>query len=159
MHEILLSPDHVERFHQKYTRSEGCWTWNAALDGRGYGTMIAFTKRLLAHRVAYALANNEQPGDKLVDHICHNSACVNPEHLRLVDHKQNGENRAGLQRNNSSGVQGVVWAPKTKNWHARVQHHGKRINIGYFKTISEAEAAVVATRKTIFTHNELDRAA
>lgn len=159
MREIHLAKDHVERFHQKYTKAEGCWEWNGSLDGRGYGIITAFTKRLLAHRVAYVLATREQPGNKLVDHICRNKTCVNPDHLRLVNHKQNGENRSGLQRNNSSGVQGVVWAAHMNSWHARVYHHGKRINIGYFKTLAEAEAAVIETRKTIFTHNELDRAA
>jgi len=159
MREIHLSAEHLAKFQASYSKSGSCWTWNKPLDRKGYGYIYVAGRNLAAHRVALVVATGDQLGEKLVDHICRNRACVNPGHLRLVDHKQNGENRAGLQRNNSSGVQGVYWDKQTSQWRGRVYHHGRHIGVGYFQSLAEAEAAVTAARKELFTHNELDRAA
>jgi len=154
---IQLTETSLAAFNEQFERTDGCWIWQGSRDQKGYGHMRSNGKMLKAHRISFA-AHHGEPGDMLVDHICHNASCVNPEHLRLVDHKQNGENRSGLQSNNASGVQGVYWHETKQHWHARVQHHRRRINVGAFRTLAEAEAAVVAKRLELFTHNELDRA-
>jgi hypothetical protein len=93
-----------------------------------------------------------------VDHACHNRACVNPDHLRLASPKQNQENRRGAASSNrSSGVRGVTYG--RGKWIASVQHNGKRYNCGGFSSVEEAEAAVVAKRLELFTHNIVDREA
>jgi hypothetical protein len=38
-----------------------------------------------------------------------------------------------------------------------VKHDGKRIYLNRFDTTPEAEAAVIAKRNELFTHNDLDR--
>ena len=35
--------------------------------------------------------------------------------------------------------------------------NGKRHHVGYFTTVQDAEAAVIAKRNELFTHNDLDR--
>jgi hypothetical protein len=100
------------------------------------------------------------PEGLYLDHICHNPPCVNPDHLRPVTQKQNMENHSGPQKNNtSSGVRGVTWFKRDKNWKAQIGHHGKNFHIGYYSTIAEAEAAVIAKRLELFTHNDVDRRA
>jgi hypothetical protein len=89
-------------------------------------------------------------------HTCPKN-CVNPDHLRPVTHKQNHENRAGPQRNGHSGVRGVTWNKKNQAWQAQVKHHQKTHYAGIFDTVEEAEAAVIAKRNELFTHNDRDR--
>jgi len=44
-------------------------------------------------------------------------------------------------------------------WRAEVTHHGRKFHVGLFASIDEAEAAVIAKRNELFTHNAADRAA
>lgn len=86
-----------------------------------------------------------------VDHICHNHACVNLSHLRLVTNKQNSEHRAGPYSNSTTGVRGI-----TRNgakWRARVGHNYRKHFVGDFDSLEEAEAAVISKRNELFTHN------
>ena len=141
----------------------GCWVWLAALTEHGYGRLGRGGKRggvVLAHRFAYELLVGSIPEGMSIDHRCHNPACVNPEHLRPVTHKQNHENRAGSQRNNrSSGVRGVTWNRRRNAWQAQVKQRGKNYYIGLFATVDEARLAAAAKRNELFTHNDLDRVA
>lgn len=144
----------ADRFWELVDRSGECWLWRGAISDSGYGR---FGKNEIAHRVAYELTHGECPNALQVDHICHNRACVRPNHLRLVTNKQNQENRSGLPKNNTSGVRGVCWRPKRNRYQAAFRHNGLDIWVGYFKRREDAEAAVVAKRNEMFTHNELDR--
>jgi hypothetical protein len=150
------------RFWAKVDRTttpDGCWTWTAFRDTKGYGR-ITFSGGVVAHRFAWLLATGtEVPDGMMLDHICHNKSCVRADHLRVVNNKQNVENFSGLQRNNTSGVRGVTWCGVTQKWRAEVQHNNKRVPLGRFASIAEAEAAVVKKRLELFTHNDLDRTA
>lgn len=42
-------------------------------------------------------------------------------------------------------------------YETQVRHNGKHYRAGVYKTIAEAERAVVALRNELFTHNQLDR--
>lgn len=46
-------------------------------------------KRPYAHRIAWVLEYNEDPGNSLVLHSCSNPTCVNPNHLRLGTQQDN----------------------------------------------------------------------
>lgn len=148
-----------ERFWPKVSKSEGCWEWTGSKDKRGYGRIYGGVKSpLRSHRVAYELLVGPIPEGLYLDHKCHNPSCVNPDHLRPVTQKQNMENHSGPQKNNtSSGVLGVTWFKRDNNWKAQIGHNGKNIHVGYYSTIHEAEAAVIAKRLELFTHNDADR--
>ena len=82
-----------ERFEAKVERLEsGCWKWMGALLDTGYGVLHEGGKvgrALRAHRVAYELYRGEIPEGLVLDHLCHNRWCVNPEHLEAVTNHVN----------------------------------------------------------------------
>ena len=87
-----LSPKRVslqERFMQKVSIStDGCWEWQASKN-LGYGKFKYKGEMRLAHRVSYEIFIKEIPSGLVVDHICYNRGCVNPDHLQLLTVKQN----------------------------------------------------------------------
>ena len=135
-----------------------CWEWQASTTTSGYGTFHKDTEsHAVAHRISWEFINGALDCNIQLDHRCHNRACVNPAHLRPATNKQNGENRTGAQRNSTSGIRGVSRSSRDKRWKAEVTHEGKKYWVGHFIDIAEAEAAVIAKRNELFTHNDLDR--
>jgi len=148
-----------ELFWTNFDKSEGCWEWTGRITAYGYGRICAHGESRQAHRVSYELANGPIPEGLVIDHKCHNRACVNPDHLRAITQKQNIENHSGPTKTSKSGVRGVSWSKNAKKWTAFVQHNKKNLYLGYFTDIAEAEAAVIAKRNELFTHNDADRQA
>ena len=149
-----------QRFWEKVDKSGECWLWTASGDSHGYGQMRIGTKpgKLHpAHRISWRLTNGEIPAGMFVDHKCFTPRCVNPSHLRLATNKQNHENRPGAQRNSKTGIRGVGWSKASRKWRARVKHHGVEHHLGVFETLEEAEAAAIAKRNELYTHNLIDR--
>lgn len=148
----------LERFWAKVEKTDTCWNWTDAKSPDGYGRIfVQRSKPQLAHRFSYELVNGPVPTGMQVDHTCHNRACVNPAHLRVVTRKQNMENRNGAPAHNTSGVRGVTWNQAAKKWVASVGHGGKRFYAGSHDSLHKAEAAVIAKRLELHTHNDSDR--
>lgn len=161
-----LTPRRIEGFWAKVQKTDTCWNWTGNLNHLGYGRVWTTNRDRadrrgvgpMAHRVSWELANGPIPDGLLIDHICHNTACVNPDHLRPVNNKQNMEHRSGPRRNGSSGVRGVSWHSAANKWRAHVMHNKKFIHLGVFDDIEEAEKVALAKRLELFTHNEIDKA-
>ena len=83
-----------------------------------------------------------------VDHIDGDKTNNRIENLRLANASQNQYNRK-ICLKNTSGVKGVHWRNDSKKWTARFESMGKKINLGCFKTLEEAEAAVIAARNNL----------
>jgi hypothetical protein len=86
------------RFHRKVERYKvedrgyetACWIWQLALKENGYGSVGGPGQRMLyAHRVYYEEANGPIPDGLVIDHLCRQSACVNPDHLEAVTQSEN----------------------------------------------------------------------
>lgn len=149
-----------QRFWSKVDKTTECWNWTASKDGTGYGKFWSIDRLTPAHRYSFTLAHGTIPEGQLIDHICHNKACVNPAHLRLADAKQNQQHRRGAQTNNTtSGMRGVTWHKGDKRWQAQLAHQGKYIYCGQYLTVGEAEDAVRAKRRELFTHSDMDNVA
>lgn len=146
-----------ERFWSKVDKSGTCWLWTAYTRRDGYGVINIDNVATQAHRVAWMLTHGPIEKGLHIDHMCYNTLCVRPVHLRAVTAKQNIENRSKVNKNNTSGVRGVTWDKRSSKWEARVKHERRNHHAGYYAELADAEAAVVAKRNELYTHNELDR--
>jgi len=81
--------DHERFLSNISTNNGGCWVWNGFINNYGYGEFGISGKRYRAHRVSFSLFSGELVNGMVIDHICKNKACVNPDHLRQVTQKFN----------------------------------------------------------------------
>ena len=145
-----------ERFWEKVDKTGECWLWTASCTPAGYGKFRHGGKLVYSHRLSYSWTNGEIPEGLYIDHRCHQRNCVRPDHLRLVTHAQNHQNRRGANSNNATGVRGVYWSRHARKFQALVKLSGKKYSAGYYDTLEEAEAAVIAKRRELFTHDDHD---
>jgi hypothetical protein len=75
-------------------RDDECWNWTGHLNC-GYGTIFGNGRTYKVHRLAYELLVGPIPEGLVLDHLCRNTACVNPAHLEPVTIYEN--TRRGLQ--------------------------------------------------------------
>lgn len=85
-----------DRFLSRIDRSGGpdaCHPWQGHGLDAGYGLVQGCVRyqgySFLAHRVAWALAHDEEPGERIVRHSCDNPPCCNERHLIAGSLKDN----------------------------------------------------------------------
>lgn len=72
----------------------GCWFWLGTISN-GYGRLSLGRRKegtrrsALAHRIAYEMARGPIPDGLVIDHLCRQRSCVNPDHMELVSSVEN----------------------------------------------------------------------
>ncbi len=72
-----------------HAQTKSCWKWIGYIREKGYGVFWNGKKNMRAHRFAYKAFVGCIPKGKVIDHICRNRSCVNPNHLRVVTAAEN----------------------------------------------------------------------
>lgn len=67
----------------------GCWEWLGSHDQAGYGQFCYNKNTRLAHRASWLLYKGPIAEGLVVDHLCRNKGCCNPDHLELVTQVEN----------------------------------------------------------------------
>src|SRR6516165_9919944 len=74
-----------ERFQSKLVRRGDCLLFQGWANKSGH-TKFAITRRnfIGAHRFAWMMSGRALAKHKQLHHLCHNPACCNPAHLKLI---------------------------------------------------------------------------
>ncbi len=85
----------------------GCWTWEGATNGKGYGWIESHSKRKMVHRLVYELCVGEIPETFCVLHNCpagDNPSCCNPAHLWAGTKRDNNRDCAAKGRHSDAKI-------------------------------------------------------
>jgi hypothetical protein len=120
-------------------------TWNARFAGEqaGYQTPGRYRNICIdyhthqAHRLAWLYVHEEWP--EHIDHINGDKSDNRIANLRSVSNAENRKNQA-TRKDNTSGVQGVVWDKQTGKWTVRINVNSKTLNLGRYAEFEDAVA-------------------
>lgn len=137
-------------------------TWNALYAGKraghtqheGAGASVyvrVHNKMYRAHRIVYEMYNPPLTGAELVDHVNGDYEDNRKENLRLSDSSENGMNR-GKNKNNTSGVKGVMFDKSRGKYTAVIVTRGKSKRVGRYKT--KGLAAVAYAKASLRLHGK-----
>lgn len=103
-----------------------CWVWQG-YQRRGYGRIMGKTRHDTAHRLSYELFVGPIPAGLTIDHLCHNTLCVNPAHLEAVTLRENIARRdnagCGWRRNKTHCKRGHAFT--ASNTTVRIDQKGR----------------------------------
>jgi len=80
---------YLDRFLGMIRYTDTCWIWEGQKDKFGYGNFSILGKKVRAHRFAYEEFVGDIPEGLVIDHLCRNHSCVNPNHLEPVTTLEN----------------------------------------------------------------------
>ena len=82
-------PSNTEDDFWRHVEVGDCWNWTRALDRDGYGRFRLNGSYVRVHRLSYELLVGPIPENLVIDHLCRNRRCVNPDHLEIVTAVEN----------------------------------------------------------------------
>lgn len=137
--------DRFWRFVDK-SSPDGCWLWTGATT-LGYGRFGLGGKSIRAHRVAWELTRGPIPAGMTLDHLCHTTTCVRPDHLEPVSQSENSRRGSGVRplghvrhRNRPRAWEAIVTLPSDGSGKPRKK---------YRSFATEAEAREWATTASL----------
>ena len=85
----VLRHDQIRKVLSRATIAD-CWEWRGSVDRNGYGTI---TKKVYGekyvHRFVWIGLVGPIPAGLVLDHLCRNVRCCNPDHLEPVTIREN----------------------------------------------------------------------
>lgn len=145
--EALIDTEDLPKL-QAYTK-----TWYAAIRRRTIYAAINLpwknnkpTGNILMHRVI--LSDIEE-----LDHFDSNGLNNRKYNLRDLTHSENCQNLRS-HVDSKSKVRGVSWFKRDSKWHAQICVEGKRIHIGYFNDLQDAETAITKARAVLMPYSK-----
>jgi hypothetical protein len=91
---VELTEDYMENSYQrllsKYEIENECFIYTGSVNPNGYGQFYFNGNNIGAHVAMYELYNKTKVlKDIQVRHLCHNTTCINPEHLSIGSSRDN----------------------------------------------------------------------
>ena len=126
-----------EAFAARTEWQGACLVWTGGKDSDGYGRIQINYSSVTTHTYAWERENKDIPEGMIIDHRCHNRACVNTNHLRLVTRKQNSWNRDRNSSTNASGHKNIFILP-SGNYRVGIAKDGKLHYYGVYQDLEEA---------------------
>ena len=68
----------------EFDNENHCWNWIGAKNWLQYGVLYIKGKFYFAHRLSYMIFKGQIPNGLVLDHLCRNYSCINPDHLEAV---------------------------------------------------------------------------
>jgi hypothetical protein len=107
----------------KVNEETGCWEWQGYLNNHGYGRhTFKAGDSYFAHRVSYTRHKGPIPDGLVLDHLCRNPRCINPEHLEAVTDQINvlrGMAPGAKAQRRDACLRGHLYAEYGKVWNVR----------------------------------------
>lgn len=83
-----------QRLMSRYeVEPSGCWRWLGTRTWGGYGQIGRHGTNVTAHRAMWEHLRSPIPKGLVIDHLCCNRACVNPDHMEVVTYSVNNSRR------------------------------------------------------------------
>lgn len=109
--------------------TSGCWNWQRATNDEGYGRINIGTKAenavAFTHRVSYELHVGPIPEGLVLDHLCRNTACCNPNHLEPVTQRVNLHRGQGSTASDAAKTH-CKWGHEFTEQNTRLVPKGRR---------------------------------
>lgn len=95
-----ITDELIKRFYAKVDKTEDCWNWTGAKTAsrkerplapatQGYGVISVNNRPFYAHRLSMLMKQGYLTEGLVIDHLCNNSTCVNPDHIEEVTNREN----------------------------------------------------------------------
>lgn len=120
------------------------WLCQTTLCGK-YAARKEKGKYVYLHRVILGARKGQYVDHKNGDGLDNRRA-----NLRICTNAENGRNRRGLNKNNTSGFRGVCRYKKTARWTAQIMVMHKNIKLGVFSNKKDAHIAYRKASKKHF---------
>lgn len=101
----------VAQFWAKVEMTATCWVWTGVKSSSGYGRYWWGGVMEGAHRVSLEIAGKKIRSGVDVHHICRNTSCVRPSHLKPLTRKEHA--RHGVPATRATCRKGHIYTKKT----------------------------------------------
>lgn len=88
-HKVIPEHDHLRFLSKIRVETNGCWIIGNPRAHGAYSHYYINKIQYQAHRVSFEIFNGSLKQGLVIDHVCMNRKCCNPEHLRQVDQRTN----------------------------------------------------------------------